>query len=213
MIAANDTAPVTIALGTTFESTTWRAHRYSDNIMITSLAGAGKVGKRCEVFTVGGDDLEAVAPVVAWAVQEGATVETMRAMLGDVVLSGLEFSESEKRGVDVPRLPAIVVRGELMRATFTETSALLTFSTVHAAAPVETRLARAFQMVDGGMSPAVAAQHVARKTFKQDTIIGTDKRADAARAYAWAQQNAARLPAMTQGEFRSEMSAIGARFS
>ncbi len=185
--AANDNAPTTIALGTTFESATWRAHRYSDNIVVTDLRGAGKVGKRCAVFTVfafnAEDVLDTIAPVVAWAVQEGATVETMRAMLADVVLSGCTFTEDEKRGVDVPRLPTIEVKGELMDGTFTETKALLCFSF----------------FLDG------------KSGMKQDTIVATEKRADAARAYAWAQQNATRLPAMTLGQFRAEMSAIGAR--
>ena len=90
MTAANDTAAPTIALGTTVESTTWRAHRYSDSIRVTSLRGAGKVGKRCPELTVMGA-VEAIAPAVLWAGEEGANVETMRAMLADVVLAGLEF--------------------------------------------------------------------------------------------------------------------------
>jgi len=184
MTAANDTAAPTIALGTTVESTTWRAHRYSDSIRVTSLRGAGKVGKRCPEFTVMGA-VEAIAPAVLWAVEEGANVETMRAMLADVVLAGLEFYESEKRGVDVPARPAIKVRGALMHGTSTETETLVSFSF--------------YLDGKGGMT--------------QDTLLATHKRADAARAYAWAQANEARLPTMTLAQFRAEMAAIGARFS
>ena len=181
MTAANDTAA--FPLGTTVESATWRAHRYSDSIRVTSLRGAGKVGKRCPEFTVMGH-VEAVAPAVLWAVEEGASVETMRAMLADVVLAGLTFCEGERRGVDVPARPAIKVRGELMHGTFTETEAHLSFT-----------------------APG------SRNYASVDTLVSTYKRADAGRAYAWAQANEARLPTMTLGQFRTEMAAIGARFS
>jgi hypothetical protein len=210
MIAANDTAA--FPLGTTVESATWRAHRYSDSIRVTSLRGAGKVAKRLPEFTVCGD-VESIAPAVLWAVEEGASVETMRAMLTDVTLAGLTFHETEKRGVDVPAKPAITVRGELMEGTFTETEARLCFTAIHVAADFETRFARGLQMFEGGTAPAIAAEHVKASTFRQDTLTSTSKRADAARAYAWAQQNEARLPMMTLGQFRAEMSAIGARFS
>ena len=179
MIAANDTAAPTFPLGTTVESATWRAHRYSDSIRVTSLRGAGKVGKRCPEFTVMGA-VEAVAPAVLWAVEEGASVETMRAMLADVTLAGLEFYESEKRGVDVPARPAIKVCVPGLRATFSETEASILF-------------------VPGNL--------------RDDTSLATYKRADAAKAFAWAQANEARLPTMTLGQFRGEMAAIGARFS
>ena len=49
--------------------------------------------------------------------------------------------------------------------------------------------------------------------LRDDTSLATYKRADAAKAYAWAQANEARLPTITLAQFRTEMAAIGARFS
>ncbi len=187
---ANDVT-LTIARGTTCESTTWRARRAGDHFEVTSLVNAGKRGKACAVFTVlappcaSEDHMEAIAPAIRFAVENDATVEVMRAMLVDVTLAGLRFTAGEKRGVDVPRGPAIEAEGPLMHGTFTETEALVSFSF--------------YLNGKSGMT--------------QDTLLMTSKRADAAKAFAWARANRDRLPTMTLTEFRTAMAAIGARFS
>lgn len=193
--AANDTAEqTTIARGTTYESAAWRAHRYADSFRITSLVNAGKRGKSCEVFSVyvsgvsAEDRMEDIAPAIFFAVRECVSVETMRAVLADAVLSGLVFEERSARGVDIPRGPAIEVVTELVDCRFTETEALCRFSFWLGGKP-------------GGM--------------KQDTLVGTQNRKDAGKAYQWAQNHAnrSRLPGMTLSTFRAEMSAIGVRLS
>lgn len=194
MNAANDTTPATetLALGATVESLTWRARRTADSITITHLVNAGRTGKACDVLTIlptgySGDD-DALAPFadfVAVAVLGNASLDAMVVSLADVTLCGLEFSRTEKRGVDVSRGPKLMVRGELVDGTFSEVEALISFS---------------FWLDKPG-------------GFKQTKVLGTTKRADAAKAYAWVKANSARLATMTESQFRGEMSAIGARFS
>lgn len=195
--AANDTTETTTILrGTTLESNAWRAHRFANLIRVTSLVNAGKRGKLCEEFTAivsgyGSDDeqLDSIAPGIAWAVLSNVSVESMRALLADTALAGFKFLESSPRGVDVPKRSEIRVEADLVRARFGETELLATFTAVHSAPSGE--------------------------SFRQDTIVGSQNRKDAAKAYQWAQSldNRKRLVNMTVSAFRSEMSAIGVRIS
>ena len=193
MNAANDTTPATetFALNATVESLTWRARRTADSITITHLVNAGRTGKVCDVLTISpagySADNGALAPFadfVAVAVLGNASLDAMVVSLADVTLCGLEFSRTEKRGVDVSRGPKLTVRGELVDGTFSEVEALISFS---------------FWLDKPG-------------GFKQTKVLGTTKRADAAKAYAWVKANSVRLATMAEAQFRSEMSAIGAGF-
>jgi hypothetical protein len=186
MTPANDTTePTTIARGTTYESAQWRAHRYADHIVVTSLANAGKRGKRCGVFTLRGA-LDAVAPEVVRVMRDGGDMDRMFTV---VTADGVEHTFTTARGVDVCAEPAIHVRTDLVDGTFSPREALVRFTAIHGK--------------PGGGS------------FRQDTIMGTNGAKDARKAYAWAKDegNRARLLTMTRTEFYSEMQAIGARFS
>lgn len=45
--------PTRIDIGETFETPTWRVHRYAISVCVTHLVNAGKRGKTCERFTIG----------------------------------------------------------------------------------------------------------------------------------------------------------------
>jgi hypothetical protein len=191
MNAANDTAlPTTIARGTTYESKTWRAHRYDDHITITSLLNAGKRGKVCPVLTVSGksDDLEGVAAFVFAAVRDEVSVDGLAAMLADVALAGLRFSRRESRGVDVDAEPKIVVTSDLVDVTFSPRETLARFT-------------------------AIMGRPKDGSTFRHDTIVGTDGAREARKAYAWAKANSQSVLTMDITAFRQKMSEIGVRLS
>jgi hypothetical protein len=186
-VAANDTTPVAFinTMGA-IESATWRARRMATLIRITDVRNAGKRGKMCAVFEVRGGNLDFAAPVIHEAVLAGASVHAMAATLADVSLCGLTFEAHEQKAITVPVGEAIEVQADLVRATFTSTEMLASFTALHSH--------------KGG-------------TIRQDTLVGCDKRADAAKAYAWAKSNASRMATMTLSDFRAEMSAIGCQIS
>src|SRR5688500_11307507 len=97
-----------LAVGNTFESNTWRIHRYRDSLRITSLLGAGKRGKRCEVFGVydldymEADTCGTVVEEVLKAGKAAVSVEAMRNLVNSfALLNDCKVGERSERGVDV----------------------------------------------------------------------------------------------------------------
>lgn len=192
MNAANDTTePTTIPAASGFDAPLWRVWRGMSAMRVVSLVNAGKRGSACDEFAIydaSEETLDAIAPSVLWAVCEGASVATMRALFEDAAQLGAKFSASTARGIDVPKCPDIKVEGEMVRGYLSETTFGLTFSFWIGGKP-------------GGL--------------KHDESVYAHKHQDAAKAYAWAsdQANRARLVTMSRSDFYREMSAIGVRIS
>lgn len=195
MEPANDTQ--LFPIGHAFDLNGWRARRTLSTVELLHLAHAGKRGKECPTITVVapfGEEsaLDGVAVQVYAALQHGGDVETIYASVRRTWdFAPLKVLRGVERGVDVPRALPVKVTAENVRGQFTEVSFLFTFSV-----PI------AIGEVNG--SPAV---------LKQDTIMGSNTRKDAAKAFSWLSANVEKLKTMSGADFRSTMSALGVRLS
>lgn len=217
--AANDTTEMTtIARGTTYQSATWRAHRYDTHIELVDLRNAGRRGKMCSRFFVSnpgygtrGENLDPVAPSVLFAVNSDVAVETMARILADVGQLGLELRRTEEKGCDVDREPALCLESENVRGTFTMREFYVTFTTTHARKTTpERRTELAFEALeDGRLHESLPA--IMETTFRHDTTVHGASRKDAAKAYAWAQEHLAEVVRMDRNTFIRTMDAIGVK--
>src|SRR5690242_9783340 len=136
---ANDIdLPSTLPPGGTFETSSWRVHRYRDLVAVTHLVNAGARGKKCLEVTVGtsyGRDLDLLDVLTRYFVElvaEGPKPETVMAIARDAPLlsPALEVTVAEKRGVDVER-GAVKVDSDLVKAHFSTTEFRITVTALH----------------------------------------------------------------------------------
>lgn len=98
-----------MSVGETFESDTWRIHRYMHSIRITPLENAGKRGKKVTsmvVYTNGYDKLplESMALEFMMHAKRNASLERMQTSIDEyiqVFAGKVEMHTSIERGVDV----------------------------------------------------------------------------------------------------------------
>lgn len=193
MEPANDTQ--LFPIGHAFDRNGWRARRTSSMVELVHLEHAGKRGKECSTIAVVapfGEEaaLDGVAVQVFAALQHGGDVETIYASVRLTWnFAPLKVLRGVERGVDVPRALPVKVAGENVRGQFTEVSFLFTFS------------------VPIGRTSLPAA------VLKQDTIMASNTRKDAAKAFPWLSANVDKLTTMTGSDFRSAMHALGVRLA
>jgi len=112
-----------MSAGETFESETWRIHRFRDSIRVTPLENAGKRGKKVVVMSVHtrgyGDDLpiESIALELLMHAKRNASSERMQKAIDEyiqVFAGKVEMYTTTQRGVDV--MPAgfknIAIQGD-----------------------------------------------------------------------------------------------------
>lgn len=192
---ANDTdAPANLPVGGTFETNTWRVHRFADSVRFTHLANAGVRGKKCmeiAITTSNGRDLEALDLLVAALLECVAldpSPETFAALAKDapLVAESLSTHVSMIRGVDV-ELGVIKIDSDLVRGRFSTTEFSVTVTAIHSSPK------------GGG--------------FRQDShLYNADKRS-VPKAYRWARENAARIGSMTRSQIYEELRNVGVRVS
>lgn len=99
----------TFSVGTTFETDTWRIHRYAGSVRITELRGAGKRGKRCTEISLYDSGASRLTPwesiamgALMWG-KRNVTASKMEAEMEE--LTGydpaLNIEVQQLRGVDV----------------------------------------------------------------------------------------------------------------
>lgn len=173
----------TFSVGTTYESTTWRIHRYNDSIALWSLRNAGKRGKKVTQWAIlpsykHDTPFESLCfELKLWA-DRGATEERMAHVL-DQMESSLQIRLDKRleRGIDV--LPAntqtIRVETKNLRAEFS---------------PLEFSL-----------------RHV--KDVENETTTLSKSRRGLKELYTWVVANRAIVETMTYAEMRDRILSMG----
>ncbi len=191
-VAANDTeAPSNLPVGGTFETSSWRIHRFSDSVRITHILHAGARGKKCLEITIRtsyGRDLDLLDLLVSHMLQVvlgDPQPATLAAVARDAPLlsSAFETTVSELRGVDVES-HVVKVESELVHAHFS---------------------AREFRITVTAVIPHKQG------TVRQDSHLYNRDIRSAAKAYEWARANAARMGTMTRSEIYTALRDAGAR--
>lgn len=182
MSPANDTSALPV--GTTYETATWRAHRYADSLRLTHVVNAGKRGKSCAELTLIGQWIEGAVPFIVDAMRGDVSPEAMGTALVDAAGDGLRVHRADLRGVDVILAPVMVLTDDV-DAYFSPRRCSFRF-TCDMPRP------------SGG-------------TFREGTTAYTHKVRDAGKAYQWALANRTRIAGMDLPAFRREMSALGVR--
>lgn len=101
--------PTTLQIGETFETVSWRVHRFSTSVRATHLANAGKRGKTCDEFSAwirygGESSLADLALRLACLAVDGVGPEEMavEVEIGAAACDAeVEVERSTRRGVDV----------------------------------------------------------------------------------------------------------------
>lgn len=192
---ANDIdVPANLPVGGTFETNTWRVHRFSDSACFTHLVNAGVRGKKCMEISIRasyGRDLEALDLLVAGLLECVAldpSPETLEALAKDapLVAESLSTSVSLLKGVDV-ETGIVKIDSDLVRARFGTTEFSATVTAVHSSP-------------NGG-------------SFRQDSHLYNGDKRTVLKAYRWARENAPRIGSMTRNEIYRELRNAGVRVS
>ncbi len=189
----NDTTiPETLKIGETFESATWRLHRYSNSLHITDIRDAGKRGKRCLKITLVFESCSDCQPSMETAVAmllplagSNASAKTMRIAAQACKIETpfalkLSVHEGVERGVDVR--PA----GSRGKVEIKGVNVLVDASS------------------DGFMVRCL------RDTSNEPTLIQTNK-SGCALVLRWVRENASAIQTMTFRDVTEALHAIGAK--
>ena len=177
---------MTLDIGTTLRTDSYRVHRAAMFIEIVDVREAGKRGRKCLRVLVSATMrtmklLADVAAFVEFALDADTSSETLATALEDVRDLGLELARSFLASFGVEKEPAIEVRTALVTGTFGTRAAGAIFTT----------------MVNGrGL----------------DSMVRAAKPADAARMRAWVAARPGLIETMTVQAFRAAMRAEGIAF-
>lgn len=189
---ANDIEiPSSLPSGGSFETASWRIHRYAGSVRLTHLVNAGVRGKKCtEIAVVAShhQDLDRLDMVVSFLLHSmlfDPRAETLAAMAKDAALlsPALETFVSEVRGIDV-ETGIIKIESDLVRGQFSM---------------------KEFQIT---VTALIRTEH---GSFRQDShLYNADKRS-VPKAYQWARAHAAEIGSMTRSEIYSGLRDAGVK--
>lgn len=134
-IAANETAvPVTLKIGETFESLTWRVHRYMSSVEATNIKDARRRGKLCmrltltdEIATHGSGDLDGVVIAMVSLAARNVDVGYMDTILSIHTVTGGTRISRKLQGIPAMKVDraAVFIEGKNVSVKVSETNLVI----------------------------------------------------------------------------------------